>query len=124
MTRALLFWSLLLLTLAGCRKNTPPGGSGGGPADAEVPKVVEAATRSSIQAFASAEQLDGFLKELLEAQKRDRAAAQRRAKGEAMNEPAPPPAAAPAEAAKADSKEAESVTNVQHAGVDEGGIGC
>lgn len=115
--RALLLLSALLL-VAACRKTQPAGADAGGAPDAEAPKVVEAATRDKIQAFASGAELDGFLKELLEAQKRDRARVERRAKEEAS----PPPAAAPAEAAKADSKEAESVTNVQHAGVDEGGI--
>ncbi len=115
--RALLLLSALLL-VAACRKTQPAGADAGAAPDAEAPKVVEAATRDKIQAFASGAELDGFLKELLEAQKRDRSNVARRAKGEAS----PPPAAAPAEAAKADSKEAESVTNVQHAGVDEGGI--
>ncbi len=115
----------LAVATAGCRKPTPAGGPGdagttvAATTDAEVPKVVEGATRPTIQAFSSAAELDTFLKDLLEAQKRDRGRVQRSAKEE--SQPSPPPAAAPAEAA-ADSKAAESVTNVQHAGVDEGGI--
>ena len=125
----LLLLSALSLSLAAasCRKKTPTVGPGdAGPiaaTDAGVPQVVEAATRSSIQAFASGAELETFLKELLEAQKRDRGRVERRAKGESLGTPPPSPApAAAAPEAAADSKEAESVTNVQHAGVDEGGI--
>ena len=125
----LLLLSALSLSLAAasCRKKTPTVGPGdAGPiaaTDAGVPQVVEAATRPSIQAFASGAELETFLKELLEAQKRDRGRVERRAKGESLGTPPPSPApAAAAPEAAADSKEAESVTNVQHAGVDEGGI--
>jgi len=121
--RALLLLSCLFLGLSagpGCKRRPTAGPGGGATSDAAAPKVVEGASRDSIQAFASEAELTEFLKELREAQKRDRTS--RRSKEEGAGSPTPPPAAAPAEAAKADSKEAESVTNVQHAGVDEGGI--
>lgn len=54
----------LAVAAAGCRKPTPAGGPGDAgttvavTTDAAVPKVVEGATRPTIQAFASAAELD------------------------------------------------------------------
>jgi hypothetical protein len=77
-----------------------------------------APVKKTMQPFASEQELAKYLRSLGEKQKR-RAAKAGVYDGMVANE-APATAAQPAEA-KAD-KETESVTNVQHAGVDEGGI--
>ncbi len=83
--------------------------------------VVQHASRKNVAAFGSEAELEKFLKDLRDAQNRDRASMDDEGPGlagaqaEASAAPAapPPPPAADGE---------ESVTNVQHAGVDEGGI--
>jgi hypothetical protein len=84
------------------------------------PKVQPAAPARRLQPFASEEQLAAFLKKLAEEQQRSR----RMSASTAVSAPAPmAAAAAPAPAAAAEQAgAAASVTNVQHAGVDEGGI--
>lgn len=82
------------------------------------------ASRKTLPAFASEQELQDFFKGWAEEYRR-RAADQRarRADGPAMAMAKSELAQAPASlAAAAPAKEAESVTNVQHAGVDEGGI--
>jgi len=85
-----------------------------------------AAPRKTLQAFASEQEITDLFKRWAEEQRRDRAARQK-SLGEAM--PAAPASAmgaladaAPAKAEPSLAKEQDSITNVQHAGVDEGGI--
>ena len=80
-------------------------------------------SQGSLQAFGSEQELTRFLKDLASAQQREmlRNSAQPPGQGmlpEAEEAPAAPSATADARSASGD----ESVTNVQHAGVDEGGI--
>src|SRR5687767_6677520 len=80
--------------------------------------------KKTMRAFASEEELKAYFRKL--AEERKQAARRNRAadsSGLANNSPPPAPSAPPAaEAAKSGAKDDESVTNVQHAGVDEGGI--
>ena len=81
---------------------------------------VSAATvqsRKTMRAFASEAELRGYFRELAEKQKRE----VRRAKSANADTAGPVAAEAPAPASKSKDAE-ESVTNTQHAGVDEGGI--
>jgi hypothetical protein len=97
-------------------------------------QVVRHASRKTLAAFSSEAELGGFLRDLRSAQRaeRDRWQDQAQVYGEAESAGAPPPPAPPppgqaapaATSAATPAKDAaeESVTNVQHAGVDEGGI--
>jgi hypothetical protein len=81
------------------------------------------ALRKTLKAFANEEELNRLFKTWAEEMQRRRDEQRSRrslADGAVMSQAAP--AAAPAPAAKAAKAEAESITNVQHAGVDEGGI--
>jgi Beta propeller domain len=71
--------------------------------------------KKTMKAFASEAELSKYLADLAERQKRTRRESYDFKAGEAQANAAAP-------ASKADSDQAESVTNVQHAGVDEGGI--
>jgi hypothetical protein len=71
--------------------------------------------KKTMKAFASEAELSKYLAELAERQKRARRGLEAFQAGEAQANAAAP-------ASKADSEQDESVTNVQHAGVDEGGI--
>jgi hypothetical protein len=77
----------------------------------------------NMKAFASEEELKNYFRQLVEERKREY---ERMRKDAAGNPPSPAPMSAAAnQAASSDTKsksEAESVTNTQHAGVDEGGI--
>lgn len=120
---------LCLLALApSCRKATPPAG---GVDAAAVPSAAATHTANAtlprggkhLSAFTSDAEVKKFLGDWQEERRKKNLDRARRSAGA----PQPPPAAAaPAEAeAKAESSEgaaADSVTNVQHAGVDEGGI--
>jgi hypothetical protein len=102
----------LFLTLAGYAQLSP----------AEIPPVEEAGftpIKKSMRAFRSDQELKAFLKELAEKQKLERGRAEANTSTTGLMT-ANAPDAQPSKAAS-DSKE-ESVTNVQHAGVDEGGI--
>src|ERR1041384_7621487 len=70
-------------------------------------------TKRTMEAFKSEAELTRYLQQLAARQRREEKAA---AKTEMFN------AAAPMATAEPPSKDAESVTNTQHAGVDEGGI--
>lgn len=110
--RTLLFTSLLVAVAAGsgCSKNKfgPDSPIGRYPA------------QGTLKSFASEQDLQSFLKELVEAQARESQRASANLEAQAG---APPPPASPAAPAEEASKESDdSVTNVQHAGVDEGGI--
>lgn len=71
-----------------------------------------------MRAFRSEAELTGYLRELAEMQKRD----QRARRGEAASQNAPGLANAEAPSASPAKDADESITNTQHAGVDEGGI--
>jgi hypothetical protein len=125
------FGVTLLVAAAGtqssCRHSTD--GSAASPR-----QVVEHASRKTMAAFGSESELTGFLRDLSDAQKRERERAAEQAQGYGQQPglaPPPPAEPPPAQAAPAPSASAvnaakdsseESVTNVQHAGVDEGGI--
>jgi hypothetical protein len=102
----------LFLTFAGYAQFQP----------VDIPPVHEAGftpIKKSMRAFSSDQELKAFLRELAEKQKRERGRAESNKSDSGLmtaNEPAPQ-----ASKAASDDKE-ESVTNVQHAGVDEGGI--
>ncbi|HEX6044148.1 MAG TPA: beta-propeller domain-containing protein [Pyrinomonadaceae bacterium] len=76
-------------------------------------------SKKTMRAFGSEQELVRYLRELAEKQKRTA-----RGQSQFVYDSAAPLAEAPAPAAKAkaDSEDDESVTNTQHAGVDEGGI--
>jgi hypothetical protein len=86
----------------------------------------ETAPRKTLTAFASEDELAALFETWAEEAKRRREAeAKRRAEASALGQAMPAPAASPpAKSAEAVAKSSadESVTNVQHAGVDEGGI--
>ena len=89
----------------------------------EVPEVVveagstsDAGSSAKLTAFRSEKEIVDYLNS------RQQAVASRREKSAAKAESAPSPAPAAAEPSDQASAEGESVTNVQHAGVDEGGI--
>lgn len=99
--------SVVFSTLIGCAK---------APAD-NIPPIHKAgwiAPKKTLRPFRSEEELKKYLKELAEKQRREREVSLRLAEAPAAN-------SLPKAEKSADAK-AESVTNVQHAGVDEGGI--
>ena len=92
---------------------------------AEAAASASTAPRKTLTAFASEQELaDLFKRWAEEAERRRKEEARRRdlAVAQSLMSQAAPPASAPAVAAKAAEAVADSVTNVQHAGVDEGGI--
>jgi len=112
--------SAVIAALSGC---------GGSPVNAGAPEyfgppVVPAnKTNKTMRAFRSEQDLKAYLREIAERQKRDRA--RRGAGGDGTTYSTGSAAPAPAAKAEADKLSydgQESVTNVQHAGVDEGGI--
>jgi hypothetical protein len=93
-----------------------------------IPAQAASAPRKTLTAFANDDELSATLKRWSDEVKRQRDE-KRRSAGAAINgmvaqdSSAPLPASAPtAKMAQAAKEEADSVTNVQHAGVDEGGI--
>jgi hypothetical protein len=109
---ALLCSLLALPACSSCSRSSPDADPDG----SAITRVVEGATKKSLTAFESESELAKFLKDLADAQ---RATRQARAKAPAAS-PAPPAQESKAEAAEAEAE--DSVTNTQHAGVDEGGI--
>lgn len=79
------------------------------------------APRKTLTAYAGERELSNFLKTMAEEVKRRRERDNARQAAKPSSAPAPAPAGSVQNAAKALANE-ESVTNVQHAGVDEGGI--
>src|SRR5690349_6782672 len=108
--------ALLSTALGACSSGaSKAGGSGGG---TEKQGTTDSKERASLASFESKEEIASFLKEHVKAQRR------RAGDGsvDAAAEASPPPASAPASPAPAADKAADSVTNNQTAGVDEGGI--
>jgi hypothetical protein len=86
---------------------------------------VSTAPRKTLTAFASEQELADLFKrwaEEIERRRKEEAPRRDLAAAQGLMSQAAPPASAPAVAAKAAEAMADSVTNVQHAGVDEGGI--
>lgn len=113
-----------LATLPSCKTST--SSVLGADAIDRVSPVVQHASRKTLTAFESEADLEGFLVEYFEAQEREQ-----RERAEAYAQPgqqqypaaeASPPPAEPESADASGADGDESVTNVQHAGVDEGGI--
>lgn len=109
--------TLVIASCAGASFSKAPGASGNSTA---------AAAKKSMRAFRSDQEVKSYLRELAEKMQRER---ERRGAGSPMASPmadtaAAQPATTTANANKAagESKDNESVTNVQHAGVDEGDI--
>src|SRR5438046_6637018 len=94
------------------------GGCGAGPAS-DVPAVYAqrgaTAAKKTMRPFRSEEELKRFFRELAEKQKRDRRLELRK-EGLTAGNPAP------SQASQDKAENDESITNVQHAGVDEGDI--
>jgi hypothetical protein len=110
-TLAPLTLALTLAVVPSCSK-APPGPT-------EVEETLAKASRSNLTPFRSERELKALFDDLAAAAKRDQS---RRAK-ESVNATAAAPAATAAAAAEPGSAKAdESITNTQHAGVDEGGI--
>jgi hypothetical protein len=94
-----------------------------------VPEVIEGNTEQksgdTLQSFRSQEELDNYLRELAKKQEEQRKELTKSSEvasntaGDTSSAPAP---SDNAEKTSAESKDEDSVTNVQHAGVDEGGI--
>lgn len=120
---------LLLAAAAVALSNTAGCASASGTANNSTAYVIPpaVAAKKTLRAFRSEQELKEYFRRLAEEQKR--AGARRRAGAQIASSPElSANTAAPAEFAKAEdfaaakSKDDESVTNAQHAGVDEGGI--
>ena len=116
--------ALLIAGLAGCAGANAANSAGNitvNPTDtaASAAKTHSYAARKTMRAFRSDQELKSYLKELAEKMKRDSRRAAVASGGAMLSMDA---TAAPAPAKVAVTAEAESVTNVQVAGVDEGGI--
>src|SRR5207244_574894 len=89
---------------------------------APAPVTTATKAKKNMRSFGSDDELKSYLLKLVEEQRREQA---RRAKAES-NAPVPAPATTDNQAAtglaKAADEKSESITNTQHAGVDEGGI--
>jgi Beta propeller domain len=104
----------LISALAACGKQSISTASARG----SFPKVAKKTMRS----FASEDELKAYLKQIAEERKRE-ARRSASSSNQALEAQAPAPATEPsAGLAKAADDKAESITNTQHAGVDEGGI--
>ncbi|MEZ4220579.1 MAG: beta-propeller domain-containing protein [Polyangiaceae bacterium] len=123
MTKLLRAAALCLLPLlsacSSCSRSKTEPGTSGDSGTTHLQTAVNRETKKQLTAFKDQADLDGFIRDLREARQRDQMP-----RGKGGMEPAPAAAAPMEESAadKAESSEGESVTNVQHAGVDEGGI--
>ncbi len=103
-----------VIAMCGCSGRTAVDGVSG-------PKTVPVATRKKeMRSFASDQELKNYLHKLSERQKREARRVSAMLTSPAL--PSAPPAKSAAVAGAAYDAMAESITNVQHAGVDEGGI--
>ena len=127
--------SLVLLAAAGWLSAANLAGCAGASAlnagQARATSGSGAAVKKTLRAFRSEQELADYFRRVAEAQKREmerRRAVARKAAGNVAGTAAPSAAPAPAQeysAVAADAKaksEDDQITNVQHAGVDEGGI--
>lgn len=116
--------AVILLGMAGC---TSGSGSGLPQAQAKNPTAstkIVTAPKKTMQAFSSEWELKAYFRKIAEMQKREPRRASLAADASNLEAPkaAAPPALASAGVMSAQDGAAESITNVQHAGVDEGGI--
>jgi hypothetical protein len=112
--------ALIVAGLSGCAGTSAanPLANPAGDTVAQSAKKNSYAARKTMRAFRSEQELKSYLKELAEKMKRE----PRRGYGGAMLSLAAPAAPASAKVAVDGAAQADSVTNVQVAGVDEGGI--
>jgi len=101
----------LISVLASCAGRSVSGAS--------TPGLGTPKTGKKMRAFASEDELKNYFRKLAEERKRE---AGRASSNQAANAPAPAATTANGLAKADDSKDKESITNTQHAGVDEGGI--
>src|SRR5437660_364568 len=101
----------LISVLASCAGRSVSGAS--------TPGLGTPKTGKKMRAFASEDELMNYFRKLAEERKRE---AGRASSNQAANAPAPAATTANGLANADDSKDKESITNTQHAGVDEGGI--
>jgi hypothetical protein len=106
----------IILALAGCASVAD------GNTRQDTAKTAKFAARKTMRAFVSEKELLSYLNELAEKQRRDLRRQSGGFGGAMEAQAAPAPAAKLAQSATKDAKNEESVTNVQTAGVDEGGI--
>src|SRR5687767_671011 len=78
--------------------------------------------KKTMRAFASEEEMKAYFRKLAEERKRELGRRRSDSSGLANTSPPPAPTAQANESAKSGAKDEDSVTNTQHAGVDEGGI--
>src|SRR5437868_145875 len=102
----------LISVLASCAGRSVSGASTPG---LGTPKT----GKKTMRAFASEDELKSYFRKLAEERKRE---AGRSSSNQSANAPAPAATTANGLAKADDSKDKESITNTQHAGVDEGGI--
>jgi len=105
---------LVLTALAACT---------GTPSNTAAAGNLKKTDKKTMRAFASEEELKAYFRKL--AEERKQALRRNRAESSGLSNMSPPPAPtaqAATESAKSGAKDDESVTNTQHAGVDEGGI--
>ena len=114
--------ALVALVMVGCTS----GGDGGDNSISGPPTVLASGPNKTMRAFRSDKELAGFLHELAEKQEKERARYTTHSFSPfgAATKSAPMPSAPAAQADQGVAMESkdESVTNVQHAGVDEGSI--
>src|SRR5256714_1760043 len=104
----------LISALAACGKQSISTASARG----SFPK----AAKKTMRSFASEDELKAYLKQIAEEGRREAQRATTKNQGLAQPAPAANESVATAGLAKASDDKAESITNTQHAGVDEGGI--
>jgi hypothetical protein len=105
---------LVLTALAACT---------GAPSNTAAAGNAKKTDKKTMRAFASEEELKAYFRKL--AEERKQAMRRNRAESSGLSNMSPPPAPtaqAATESTKSGAKDDESVTNTQHAGVDEGGI--
>ena len=121
-TFALSATSLILSAIVTIAVITALATNTGSPGDSAAAAGSSKTSKKTMRAFASEEELKNYLRQLAEEQKR---AAQRARGAASTSPPAPAPSANEQAVTTAKASEGgkdESVTNTQHAGVDEGGI--
>jgi hypothetical protein len=109
---------------SGIGGNTPPLDENAVPEISETNQGIK--SRDTLPAFQSQAELDNFLRELAKKQERLRTEMAKNSASNSSSPMATPSSAEPSDSkaaeSKSDRKDDESVTNTQHAGVDEGGI--
>lgn len=115
MKTRMIFTLVLLAAVAATIASAVPSLQGGAPEPEPIESSVSAGPSKTMRAFRSEQELKDFFKSLAEKQ-------QQHARAKSANSPLATPDADASGAAVAKDDKEESVTNTQHAGVDEGGI--